>query len=75
VPRLVLVDDNGRELGAADVSPENVEIVAAFLQRHIGAFRSFARLVQMYRRGMGQLEDLIPAPAPARRRARARGRG
>jgi hypothetical protein len=51
MPRLVLFDDNGRQIFAGDVSHANVETVARFLRSHMTTLRVAAEV----NRGVGEL--------------------
>lgn len=78
MPRLILVDDDGRELGSAPVSRENVESAAAFLHRHGAAFRMVASIVREFREVRDALGVTPPASRPRARggpRVRMRRRG
>lgn len=79
MPRLVLFDDDGRELFAGDVSRSNVEIIARFLRRNMPALRAAAIAKQAVTALLAPLfapgvlrkpPPLRPAPAPPRRRVR-----
>jgi hypothetical protein len=77
VPRLVLYDDDGRELFAGDVSESNVQIVARFLRRNMGALHAAAAFKKSLE-GLGELLGPLLDPkrrgAPPRKPApRARG--
>lgn len=75
MPRLVLQDDNGRELAQAPISAANVARLAAFLRRHRAGFKVAAGVTRVLPAllelgaalGLGSL--LVgPAPAPPRKR-------
>jgi hypothetical protein len=74
VPRLVLVDDDGREMFSGQVSRANVERTAAFLRRNLGSLQVIAnarRAVSLVVDGLGQLGAIaLPPPPPPKRRAR-----
>lgn len=53
MPRLLLLDDDGSQLFAGDVSRANVEIVARLLRRHMTTLRAAADV----KRGVGDLVD------------------
>jgi hypothetical protein len=65
MPRLVLYDDDGSTLFAGDVSQKNVQIVARFLQRNMGALRVAAEV----KRSFDQLLELGDVLAGKRRPA------
>lgn len=61
MPRLVLFDDNGRELFAGDISRQNVFLVARFIRKHMPTFRALAAMKQAWVNVTGKgraLEDL-----------------
>jgi hypothetical protein len=74
VPKLVLFADSGACLFEGHVSQEHVEAVAGFLRRHIAELRAVAETVQAFRRGRGQLEELLAGLTPASTRSNPRPR-
>jgi len=79
MPRLILQDDDGRELFAGQVSQQNVEIVAGFLRRNMATLQSLAAFKKTLE-GFGEifgplLGDAPPPrrPPPLRPSARPRG--
>ncbi len=72
MPRLVLFEDDGREIFAGDVSDENVALVGRFLRRNAGAFRAAAAFKQALE-AAGDLLGLRPARSKPRALARRQG--
>jgi hypothetical protein len=72
MPRLVLFDDDGRELFAAPVSQENVRAVAGFIRRNMQALQAAAAFKRALDAGADMLAGLAAPPARpiARRRSR-----
>jgi hypothetical protein len=75
VPRLVLVDDNGREMFSGQVSQANVARTAAFLRRHMKTFQAIAAAKNAMTAVVEGVEQLTGAlalapPAPRGRRSR-----
>ncbi len=81
MPRLVLYDDDARVLFSADVSSSNVEAVAAFLQRNMGALRAAAAFkralesAQDFLLGAMGPNDPVRRPPPLKPSAPPRARG
>jgi hypothetical protein len=74
VPRLLLVDDDGREMFAGQVSRANVERVAQFLRANMGTLQLIARartaVAQVFE-VVDQVKELAPpSPRPRARRSR-----
>lgn len=70
MPRLLLLDDDGSELFAGDVSRANVEIVARFLRRNMVALQAAAlakRVISAFADPLRKPPPLRPAPAPRRK--------
>lgn len=77
MPRLVLVDDDGREMFSGQVSRANVERTAAFLRKNMATIQMIARAKQAVTTvvdafdQVGRLNSvLVSAPRPPRRKAR-----
>lgn len=73
MPRLVLLEDNGRELFRGEISRANVRRLALFLRRNMGVFRAAAATARAVREllgegGIAELAPRVTAAAPARRR-------
>lgn len=73
MPRLVLLEDDGRELFAGPVSRANVARVAAFLREHMGTLQALARArraVSSVVDSVEQVTGLLASAAPPPRRRR-----
>lgn len=71
MPRLVLYEDDGRELFSAPVSQENVKVVAGFIRRNMQTFQAAAAI----KRALDAAGDVFAglAAPPARPMSRPRG--
>jgi hypothetical protein len=72
MPRLVLLDDDGRQLFSGDVSQANVSALMGFLRRNATALRAMAAVRAAWSSVFGQPELAAPTrPPPTRRKALA----
>jgi hypothetical protein len=53
MPRLVLLEDDGRELLAADISRQNVRALAFWLRSHSGVVQAAAATARIVREALG----------------------
>ncbi len=65
MPRIVLVEDDGREVFSGDLSRANFELIAALIKRNGGVIRVAAAGLRLAR----DLGLLAPPPPPRGRRA------
>lgn len=72
MPRLVLLEDDGRELFSGKISRQNVEMLGAFIRRNMPALRAAAS----YKRAIDAAGELFGAffGSPPQQPRQARGR-
>ncbi len=74
MPRLIVEDDDGRELFAGQISQENLAAVARFLRRHHATLRTVATVKRSIDSVIEAISALpaIPPPRSLPRRKRTR---